>query len=363
MVTTTVKENSMVHVGEPQSPESDGLICSAAPESSVLAVDPATALDIAEAARTLAAEHRGGDGSESLDNEELMLRCELALRLASPSLLASLLAFRRSSSEAGILLLRGLPVDAPLPATPTTGAYDGPWGRLAVSTIGQLMVMSALGDVIAYEDEKAGRLVQDICPVPGAEQRQENTGSCLLELHTEDGFHPAKPHFLSLFCLRSDHEHRALTVAGGVRAVLPLLDVRVLQLLREPLYRIKLASSFVGAERDVFVDPMPVLSGSWSDPELCVDFHAMEPMSVAAAWALEKLREQMVGSLVGAVLEPGDLLVVDNRKAVHGRTGFSPRYDGQDRWLRRCFAVTDIRAAQPQLRPASRVHRALQVAA
>ena len=42
------------------------------------------------------------------------------------------------------------------------------------------------------------------------------------------------------------------------------------------------------------------------------------------------------------VLEAGDLLVVDNNVAVHGRTPYSPRFDGTDRWLQRTFVVADL---------------------
>jgi L-asparagine oxygenase len=129
--------------------------------------------------------------------------------------------------------------------------------------------------------------------------------------------------------------------------------------LRKPWYRIRHASSFSGAGAPSYSRPVPVLSGSWGDPDLCVDFHATEPLIDAAADAFERLRRRVLGSLVGAVLEPGDIMIVDNRKAVHGRTGFSPRYDGHDRWLRRCFAVSDIRAPRLSLLPASRVHQPL----
>ena len=30
-------------------------------------------------------------------------------------------------------------------------------------------------------------------------------------------------------------------------------------------------------------------------------------------------------------LEPGDLLIINNRKSLHGRSCFTPRYDGKDR--------------------------------
>jgi L-asparagine oxygenase len=216
-----------------------------------------------------------------------------------------------------------------------------------------------LGDVIAYADEKNGHIIQDVCPVPGAEQLQENTGSCLLELHSEDGFHPNKPHFLALYCLRADHDRRALTVACGIRAALPALETHDVVALRQPWFRIRVSSSFTGRAGVNYSAPMPVLSGSTADPDLCVDFHAMEAITPEGADALAALRCSMLGSLVGAVLEPGDMLIVDNRKAVHGRTDFRPRYDSQDRWLRRCFAVTDIRASDWARPPSSRVHQPL----
>jgi L-asparagine oxygenase len=335
----------------------------AAPIRNGLSIDRVTAEKITEAAHEIAARHSGHAGPDRLDDADLMVECAVALRAISPELLTTLLSFRLNSSTDGVLLLRGLPLDDSLPPTPPDGYYEGPWGELAVSTIAQLIVTSAFGDVIAYEDEKRGRMVQDICPVPGSESEQENTGSTLLELHTEDGFHPHKPHFISLLCLRGDHETRARTVAGGVRAVLPQLTPAEVDVLRQPLFRIRVASSFApaagetGPSSESFSAPLPVLSGSTGDPDLCVDFHAMEPMTSSAAQALDAIRVGMLHALVGAVLEPGDLLVIDNRKAVHGRTGFVPRYDGRDRWLRRCFAVTDIRIPHPRLRPASRVHR------
>jgi len=210
--------------------------------------------------------------------------------------------------------------------------------------------------VIAYADEKEGRLVQDICPMPGAERRQENSGSCLLELHTEDGFHPNKPHFISLFGLRADHDRVARTVVGGVRAVIPELDDEHVRALCSPNFRIKLSSSFVGADRQVWSRQMPVLTGSPHDPDLCVDFHAMQATTPDAERAFDALRAAFDDHLHELVLESGDLAIIDNRKAVHGRTTFTPRYDGYDRWLRRCFTVSDIRATRPLLYPGSRVH-------
>jgi L-asparagine oxygenase len=291
----------------------------------------------------------------SLDDHRLLTEVEIAARALPARLLSHLVSFRVTGNGHGMLLIRNVPVDVRLPPTPVDGCLSS-WSATARSTLAQLAVMSVLGHVIAYADEKRGALVQDICPLPGKEYRQENTGSMLLELHTEDGFHPFKPDIISLMCLRGDHERAAATVSASVKSVLPRLSEPTLRALREPIYRIRFSTSFVGLDGPAqYSPPLPVLSGAPDDPDLCVDFHAMEPMRPDGAAAFQTLREAMTTTLIGVVLEPGDLFVVDNRVAVHGRTSFVPRYDGGDRWLRRCFAVADLRPSRGLRGHASRV--------
>ncbi|MGW4044855.1 TauD/TfdA family dioxygenase [Streptomyces sp. NPDC004721] len=298
-------------------------------------------------------------GHLPLHHPDLIEAVEVEAGRLPVAVAGALARYREHGTGSGVLLLKGLPVDEPLPPTPENGAHPGDWTDLAISTVTELMVMSRLGAVIAYADEKAGRLVQDVCPVRGAETRQENTGSRLLELHTEDGFHPHKPAFIGLSCLRQDHEGSALTVAGSIRAVLPVLPAETVEVLRRPLFRIRLSSSFTGGGVSRYSALMPVLSGPRDDPEMCVDFHAMESFDERGTGALNLLRDHLLQALIGVAMEPGDLLIVDNRVAVHGRTGFVPRHDGRDRWLRRCFAVTDIRASRGSRPPGSRVHEPL----
>ena len=178
--------------------DTDGGSWSIATPEAIFEVDAGTAAELVEVVERLTREFP----EVPLDGHDLLVRAELEMRRCSPELLATLVSFRLLGSADGVLLIRGLPVDDPLPPTPPDGSFRQPWRTLPISTITQLMMLSVLGDVISYADEKGGCLIQDICPVPGAETRQENIGSCLLELHTEDGFHPNKPHFLSLFGLR-----------------------------------------------------------------------------------------------------------------------------------------------------------------
>ncbi|MFI8194544.1 TauD/TfdA family dioxygenase [Streptomyces sp. NPDC085946] len=285
--------------------------------------------------------HPGLADPALLDDPGLLADIEMAARWLPPRLARTLSRFRQAGNAHGTLIVRNLPIDDDLPPTPADGVAPD-WARLPLATVAQLATVSWLGDVIAYADEKSGRLVQDIVPVRGAERRQENSGSVMLELHTEDGFHPFKPDFVTLLCLRADQERRALTSTGAITRALPRLSAACVSTLRRPLFRIRHSSSFGGSGTGAVSMPLPVLSGPDAEPELIADFHAMEADGDRAARALDELRDAMLAVLVGTVLDEGDLIVVDNRAAVHGRTGFRPRYDGRDRWLRRCFAVADL---------------------
>lgn len=308
------------------------------PAEAIFALDHAERLTFARPLTELAERM----SCRNLDDPDLLTEVEITAHSLPTELLSQLIRFRAQGNGHGILLIRNLPVDLPLPATPSAG-YLASWEELPQGTLAQLAVTSLVGQVIAYADEKRGNLVQDVCPVPGEELRQENSGSALLEVHTEDGFHPFKPEIISLLCLRADHGRTAVTVTASIASVLPQLSAPVLQVLREPIYRIRFSSSFLGRQEGaLYSPPLPVLTGPQDDPGLCADFYAMEPLQQRGAEAFEALREAITSALIGVVLEPGELLLVDNRVAVHGRTGFMPRYDGADRWLRRCLAVTSL---------------------
>lgn len=298
----------------------------------------------------------------AMDAFEVLAEIEHAGRFLPRRLVRALSLFRRDGNLHGTLVVRNLPIDGHAVRTPVDGALHD-WSGVSSATVVQLAVVSWIGDVIAYADEKDGRLVQDVVPVRGAEERQENSGSVLLALHTEDGFHPFKPDYLTMLCLRPDHDRVALTTSASIQRAQPLMSPRALDILRRPEFQIRVSSSFGGGDRVGSVIPprrVPILSRSRTRPELVADFHAMDPIGPAAAAAFAELREALMSVMVGSVLDAGDLMIVDNRVAVHGRTSFRPRYDGCDRWLRRCFAVSDLRESRDGRPPGSHVCRPLR---
>jgi L-asparagine oxygenase len=267
---------------------------------------------------------------------------------------AFLREFSASPSRSGFALIRGIELDA-LPATPVTRAAPA-FG--AHNTAGALLLVAdALGSMTGYADEKDGALVHEVHPVRGEEQRIENTGSVNFGFHTENAHHPLRPDFLGLLCLRQDHDRAAVTRLSSIRDAAEDLSPRTIAVLRAARFRSLYPTSFARGDsgRRPSSAPHPVVFGA--DPDLFMRFdldntYALDEAGTAAlaelSGALDRHRRDIM-------LEPGDLAVINNHVAAHGRSGFTPRYDGHDRWLRRFYSLRTTPSWARALMPMPRV--------
>lgn len=304
----------------------------------VISVDPASAARTAETARRLAPVADG-----RVDDPRWVAAARDAWSDLPSTLRRPLLDFRRASGPTGAVLVRGLPVDEP--ALPPTPSVKGSVQRDAsVPAAVLLMIAAGLGDPAAFRPEKSGALVQDVVPVPGQEDFQGNAGSVLLTFHNENAFHPHRPDFVMLLCLRADHDRVAGLRTACVRQALPLLSEESRETLYRPEFVTSAPPSFGSGSGGT--TPQPVLSGAPEDPDVRVDFAATEPLTPRAERAMAELQAAFGETAQTALLAPGDLAIVDNRVTVHGRTAFTPRYDGRDRWLQRSFILTDLRRSR-----------------
>lgn len=280
----------------------------------------------------------------------------------SKNIKSFLFKFRREGNRNGCILLKNVPVGN-LPRTPVDGEPSKEKTDLTSETVNMLLLLF-LGDPICYIDEKNGSIIQNICPVEGHELAQENTSSeSFLEFHTEDGFHPHKPDYLSLLCLRQDHEKKAETITSSINNVYYDLPQKVIELLKTPSFRINLSSSFLKNSTNIETKPIPVLSGNIFKPQLCVDFAEMTTQEESSLWALDFLKKKMIEKMIPVKLEKGDLLVIDNRVCAHARKPFKARYDGQDRWLQRTFLTADLNRSAEWRSPNSLVLSPIRLAA
>jgi L-asparagine oxygenase len=256
----------------------------------------------------------------------------------------ALVDFADAGNDAGALLLRGVPV-GDVPPTPPSPLQARKPDR--VSEFALLTVARRLGQPVGYAPEHGGDLVQNISPVEQDAERQVSTSSkSVLAFHTEAAFHPHRPRFLLLLCLRGDPA--AATTLCSVQAVLSALSPRDRSVLAMPRFTTATDESYVGGPSSRRSRPRPILTGDRARPKLWLDADLMRGIDEEAQGALDRLSALTAEQATRVVLEAGDLLVVDNDVAVHGRSPFSPRFDGHDRWLQRTFVVADHTAADGQ---------------
>ncbi|MFD9389888.1 TauD/TfdA family dioxygenase [Streptomyces sp. NPDC060000] len=286
-------------------------------------------------------------GHDQVDSLEWVARARDAWEDLPLLLRREIRRFRRHSGPHGTLVIGGLPVDeAALPATP---AVPGSVQRHATVPAAVLtMVACGLGEPLAYLAEKSGALVQDVVPVPGQETFHGNAGSVRLSFHTENGFHPHPPDYVIFLCLRADHDQIAGMRVASLRQVLPRLTPASRQALFAPEFITTPPPSFAseaGASQPD-AEPRPVLSGAVEDPDIRMAQLVTTPLTLRATTALAEFGRACEATAHTLRLTPGDLVIIDNRVTVHGRTAFHPRYDGADRWLQRTYVTTDLRPSR-----------------
>ncbi|GAA2997722.1 TauD/TfdA family dioxygenase [Actinokineospora diospyrosa] len=255
---------------------------------------------------------------------------------------AVLTEFADDSGRDGFVVVRGVPIGA-VPPTHDRDGLPVPLGEHP-STALLAEVANTLGKHVGYADEKGGALVHDVRPVPGDERRVENSGAVAFDFHTENVHHPLRPDYLGLLCLRRDHDGVAATRVASGRAAVALLDDDTVEALRQPVFHSNHPTSFTretGGEL-LPAGPHPVYFGDRDRPYLRFNSHNTFATTPRARAAIGLLTEALESVCHDIVLEPGDLVVLDNNVVAHGRSTFTPRYDGQDRWLRRFYSVRAI---------------------
>ncbi|MFC0096759.1 guanitoxin biosynthesis L-enduracididine beta-hydroxylase GntD [Micromonospora marina] len=286
-----------------------------------------------------------------------------------PARLRRFLTELRTAEQHATCVISGFQVDdASIGPTPAGWSHQPDRRTTLTEEMWLVLCATALGDVFGWATQQEGALVHDICPAPGFEHSQLGSGSTeLLWWHTEEAFHPLKCDYLGLLCLRNDA--RVPTTFATVENL--HLDEATREVLFEPRFVIRPddshleqthGSSTATGRTAVLLDaarrrvremnerpfPVAVLSGDPSSPYLSIDpFYMRVPEDdPVAAEALRRICAAIDGSLQEVALAPGEILFIDNFRAVHGRRPFQARYDGRDRWLKRVNITRDLRKSR-----------------
>ncbi|HEY5835775.1 guanitoxin biosynthesis L-enduracididine beta-hydroxylase GntD [Streptomyces sp.] len=298
------------------------------------------------------------DDFASAEEPEFLLDAPVHARRLPRRVQDHLNRFRRE--EPGFTVITGHRVDDTV-----VGPTPSHWNQLGTPspTLDQdlLLVLygALLGDVFGWATQQDGRMVHDVLPIKVNEGQQLGSAAdVLLDWHTEDAFHPHRPDWVVLACLRNPTD-TPTTIATADHLRLSDEDVAV---LFEPRFRILPDNSHLpqhnsapgvdfGAVERMFTDApsIPLLWGDPDRPYMRVDrsfWGVADPADVTAGAVLERFTDAIEAQLREVVLRPGDFCFLDNYKVAHGRKPFPARYDGTDRWLKRVCVTRDLRKSR-----------------
>lgn len=253
---------------------------------------------------------------------------------------------RRDKRYAEIVLRSGVPVDllyerifksrrpfAVLKNLPINILADG-WevGSAELTDAVLVGITHAIGlRHFGYPEEKEGAILQDVHPIAGWEKTLSNAGRVKFNLHVESPFLPrqARPEAAALIAL--NNEAGATTRIAVVDEVNKLLPDEIISTLRRPLFTYKHDDSFALNGYTLHTPPSPFLKQIDGYEESRCAIYTLaenhEAEKAVSAWI-----EAAEAVAIDIVLEPGDLLVFNNYRCVHGRGAVEGR-----RWLKRVY--------------------------
>ena len=222
--------------------------------------------------------------------------------------------------SAPAILIKGNPfVDQPLPPTPSSHLTrrDTPLSRAELLAG---MYTSLLGECVGFATQQGGRIFNNIIAVESqAHVANSSAGSDLtFDLHTEDAFHPCPPDYLTLSCLRN--EEQAVTNLAWLPPGSLDRDV-VTRLMRDAVTMSPNAMHVQGGATSA--GRFPILSGDAGNPYLRLNLNTLgvgsEGVPHETRTAIDAFVDAVRRNTFPVALEPGDYLVLNNRRCLHGR--------------------------------------------
>jgi L-asparagine oxygenase len=251
----------------------------------------------------------------------------------------TLVDFHKHTRETGCMMISNIPLVEAETNINTNTLFDPPMQLYKT----QSLFVNAIPytEMLSYEAEGGGKLFQNIFPKKSMANEQTSLGSTELEIHSEQAFSKVRPDILSLACLRGDSN--AMTYILPVNTILGNMDKEEIELLKSPLWNFGVDLSFKINNED-FIDgykrgPYPIITGVPEYPLLRFDQDLISGITDRANALVKKIIDIYYKHRITYNLKPGEMLLIDNHRAVHGRSQFYPKYDGNDRFLTRCFGM------------------------
>ncbi|HDZ8879014.1 TauD/TfdA family dioxygenase [Aeromonas dhakensis] len=252
--------------------------------------------------------------------------------------------------------------DTPLAFTPVP---QSPSTTIAMVTA--VAAFAALGSAtISYGSENSGHLFVNLVVIPGTgDIPKKSTKS--MSGHTDGVSFPIRglsdpgdkriapsPDFVGLCCLRNPDA--VSTNVISLKDVLDGMPDNLVEELRKPQYWITSQRTFESGMREILGDELVLdeagLLFRIGDTNWIRYSHSStgpaDPDS-AAQEAIDQFQAGCIQHVRGIELSPGDIVLVNNRIALHGRATVGSEYGGKTRWLLRTYGL-DTSSLKPEQR-------------
>lgn len=192
---------------------------------------------------------------------------------------------------------------------------------------------------VQYVDEGNGGLFVNICPTDHNKKSRSDlrghTDGAFLYMPGEilPGWMPI-PRYIALYCVKNSLVY---TRVAHVKRISELLHKDHLKVLSEDNFRITPQDTWGVKALSDFWSWRPLIKKHQDD--LYVRYsHSTVVSKSSVAEKVRKTLEHAIGkSYEDVLLRPGDVLVIDNLRTVHGRRGFADGNRLEDRWLIRFY--------------------------
>lgn len=297
-------------------------------------------------------ERLAGDYSSPEDSAFVDTAADLARSL--PDGIVRFLRSFQGGEPAVAAVIRGLPVDDDRvgPTPDHWSAHCDP-ARTVREDLYFLLLGSLIGEVFGWATLQDGALLHNVLPNRAEENDQSGAGSrAPLLWHIEDAFHPYRCDYLGLMALRNpDAVGTSLGSVRNLKVTQHERDVlwdRRFHIRPDKVHLRGLDDTARGAEFEHSPEPVSILFGDPDEPYLRINppFMTAVPGDEEAEHVLSEVISRIDESMGEVILDPGDVVFIDNYLAVHGRGSFIPRYDGTDRWMRKALFTRDLRKSR-----------------
>ncbi len=219
-----------------------------------------------------------------------------------------------------------IPLTETVPPTPHT--YPPPEKIPPYQAEGVIgSVAQSLGQMFGYR-ENCQHLIYDIYPVRGYEQSSSFINSRkMLGFHSDGSAHTKLiPDYTLLFCIRSDPN--SINLIADVKNIVRKLPKWVTDELFEPHF---LHTVSQNPARTIL---KPILFFEDEQLSITYDDETVSGTDDRSKDALEFLNQALKHTAITIENHPNSLLVLNNKRCLHARTPFTPKYNGEDRWIK-----------------------------